>query len=156
MKLGVVNHYRCNEWSESRTVMLMPDEWSVDDFQKAVELARIEYLAFLGVWNARTDCPNKAGPYSKPDYSKFPDKTVAEVDADWAEQRKIYDAWYKVHIQGYQNFACYLERQGLMYLFDAEESDFVYDLDWGHNHGLPIDYSNNCNDNTALQKDLNG
>lgn len=150
MKLAKVEHERCNEWSGS-TYVWIPDEWTEDDFDRAVDEAADKYLKFVEAWKD-APAPNKATSYSKPDYEAHPDKTVAEVDAIHEKEKEVYAAWWAEQQQSKRSFGQYLEAEGCKPFWDDCGVAFTTMIYWGHRHGWPIDYE----DTNANAADLKG
>lgn len=144
MKVGIIGHNRCNESTGNLTFVFMPDDWTQQQFVDAVDRARNEYLDMLKNYH-ETPAPNAYRPFCGPDYQKNPYRTVAAIDAEWAEKRKVYEAWEKERSKAREPFIYYLNRHGMDWAWADYDYEFSYELDWAHSHGYSIDYSQNNN-----------
>ena len=140
MKLGMVQHWKCGE-PKGRTLVWIPEAMTPEEFAEGVRRAQAAYLAFVKEF-MDAPAPNNHGPYGRNNYSAYPDKTVAEVEAIWAVERKEWEAWNVEHQKAYKSFGNYLEAEGMKPVWEVEK-DYPYhrELDWGHRHGWPIDRS---------------
>lgn len=140
MKLGMVRHWKCGE-PKGKTLVWIPEAMSAEEFGNGVRRAQAAYLAFIEEYKNEA-APNNYGGYGRPEYSAHPTKTVAEVDAMWAEKKKEWEAWNIEHQKGYKSFGDYLREEGMKPIWEVEKDYAFYrELDWGHRHGWPIDRS---------------
>lgn len=137
-KLVRVSHIRCGE-TDAYTYVVAPVDWKASRIHDAVYAAEKKYLAAVEIAKEGTEAPNdyRWGP---PPYEKYPDKTVAEIKAEWEAKKVVYEAWQKEQNKTKHSFAAYLLEQGFRELWDVGIAHDV-DLDWGHRHGTKIDYT---------------
>lgn len=137
MRLIRVSHIRCGE-AQAWTYAWAPGDWSGEDIQKAVDAAQANYLEALAATSKSTP-PNDYGRYGKPPYEKYPSKTVAEIDAEWEAKKPEWEAWAEEQHRTRMRFMDFLKEQGFESIWSNRVPDF--EVDWGHRHGQPIDYS---------------
>lgn len=145
MRLAVILHTRCNEDTEYKTLCWIPDEWTKDDLDDATYRASKDYLAYLEEYK-KVPAPNNYYPHNRPKFEDYPDKTVAEVNAIWEEKKVEWEAWNDKRTKARKTFISYLEKYGVKNFWEFDFGDEQYnhsitDVDWGHHHGLDIDYS---------------
>ena len=135
MKLVKVEHMRCDEYS-CETYMMAPDEMTVEQFEQAVENAQNKMQNFIDNYKKLIEVPY---PGYNPDYKKYPDKTVKEIDAEFKIKMDAYNVYKKEKDKGYKTFGEYLQEEGLTPLWKYE-SEFEVSCHWGHQHGTDIEY----------------
>ena len=87
MKLVIVTHYRCNEPEPMPTLLWAPDEVTEDQLQEDVDSAVRAYWELDAKLSENP--PNKfATPY--PNYQRFPDLTVEQVNSLWKVKHAEY------------------------------------------------------------------
>jgi hypothetical protein len=140
MKLGMVTHWKCGE-PKGRTLVWVPEAMTPEEFGAGVRRAQAAYLAFVLEFKDSPP-PNNYGGYGRPEYSEYPEKTVAEVDRIWEAKKKEWEAWNAERQKGYHTFGDYLQTEGMKPVWEVEKG-YAYhrELDWGHRHGWPIDRS---------------
>lgn len=138
MKTISIHHIRCGEWDAS-TYVLAPDDWDDNTINQKIQDAAKEYLVVLK--QAKEDNP-RPGNYYGPDWNspKHLDKTVREVLAERTIEEEKIKKWEKRQRENRKQFSDFLADQGFTPLWKLDEN-LVFEVDWGHNHGLFIDYS---------------
>jgi hypothetical protein len=140
MKLGIVEHYKCGE-RRGRTLVWIPNEMSREEFVGGVRRAQAAYLAFVQAFRDEV-APNDYGGYGRPDYSKHPEKTVAEVEVEWEGKKKEWEAWNAQRQKAYRAFGEYLQEEGMKPVWDVEEGyPYHLEVNWGHRHGWGLEMS---------------
>lgn len=137
MKLAKIDYTRCSEW-DGYSLVWVPDGWTQDDFEAAVSRAESAYLAFLKRFDDDAE-PPVAKAYGQPPYKDFPDLKVAEVQALWDEQKRAYAEWERDHSKGRKGFPAFLAGEGIEAIH-SHEPELVTEVDWGHRHGVRLDY----------------
>lgn len=145
MKLGIIKHIRCGEDSNDRTLVWLPDIMTEDSFRVAIAAARAEYLAFAKEFK-NAEAPNDYRPHSPVPYERHPDRTVADVKAEWAEKRIVWEAWEAQRKKAAKTFGDYIDGIHGIQRFWEFDPPFTEDCDWGHNHGIKLDYANTEHD----------
>jgi hypothetical protein len=136
MRLLKVEHTRCGE-AAGHTYVWIDDDV---DALAVVDAAKRDYLRAIADLAAQRKPPNDYRPYGSPPYDKFPDKTVAEVKAEWEAKKVEWTAWNEKRMGARLAFEDFLARQEGVKTWAWHESEVVA-LDWGHLHGTSIDYS---------------
>lgn len=143
MKLVRIEHERCNE-PDGTTWCFAPDDWDQERFEKAVVAAKEAYQAAMDAYMLEA----KAGDFppsvysswsSPPDYSKYPNLTVKEVQEKHKAKEEERKRKREIALAGTHNFAWFLEQEGLTQ-FHRADADLYFELDWGHQHGRPLKY----------------
>lgn len=151
MKLALVRHFRCGEevWNH-HTLLWVPDDLSAEEFEAKVREAQSRYLQSLQTykeWRDRAEAEGRLNNgswfslWGAHDYSKYPDKTktIAEIEALAAERRREYEEQDRMEKAARRTFGEYLSEAGFL-PFWKHKPDLTYEADWGHHHGLPINY----------------
>jgi hypothetical protein len=130
-----IRHERCQEW-DGNEYMLAPDEWGPDQIRQAVRDARDELIA-----DAKTIETYPAKPPFSTPFSQHLDKTVQEVLDMHEAQKLAYKVWLQENRYLSRSFETRLCERGFQSLEEGEDPDAVdVNLDWGHNHGLALNY----------------
>ena len=136
MKLAKVVHYRCDEYSNTSYVWV-PDDMTLEQFHEVLDKAEEAYLAFIKEWNATEKV--QYVNYT-PDYKKYPKHlTIAEIDTQHAEALAKYKEFEQKELKSKRKFSHFLADQGLKQIWDYEP-ELTSTIDWGHNHGMGLDY----------------
>jgi hypothetical protein len=140
VKLGVIRHIRCGEDFRDRTLVWLPDDMSEEAFAAAVEAARANYLEFVVMFEA-VPPPNDYRPLAPIPFERYPSCTVAQVQADWAKKKAAWDTWNAERQQARKSFGDYIAggRDGIK-RFHEFDPPFEHSCDWGHQHGVSLDY----------------
>jgi hypothetical protein len=146
MKIAKIEHNRCDSY-EVTTWVWAPDDWTFEQFDAAVERARTAYQAVVDAWSAERKV---ADPGFQPDYKKHPDKTVREVDEEFAVLKEAYKSWSAEKSKAQKGFAHYLAAEGMVEIWN-HEPELKTELYWGHQHGKTIRY-----DETRMTDKYNG
>lgn len=150
-RLMRIVHMRCGDYS-ANTFILVPATWTKDQVKTVVTNAQMAYLDALR--NLGKNPPNDYKPYSGPPYKAYPNKTVLEVDAIWEAKRREWEVWKKENDKASKRFSDFLIEEGVVSLYDASVEEF--ELDWGHNHALPIRYDDTATDTLPTPRGLIG
>jgi len=131
-RLVRIANNRCQEF-DHYTFVLAPIDWTAEEIQDKVDVAEKAYLT--EVENARKLAEEKAPPtaYSPP-YKQYPNKTVAEIDKIWEEQkqkRREYDVRASKTRRSFSNF---LTDQGFKSVY-GDVGIVTAEAYWGHRHG---------------------
>lgn len=152
MRLVKIEHVRCNETDWSRqTLVWAPDDMAEESIDAKIVSAQKRYLKALREFQELTEEQKRmlsVGTWGLPNYKSEPDrtKTLAQVDAEHAAKRARYDTIVAKERAAMRSFAWFLHDEGLT-LFEDHDSDLVLvTLDWGHNHGLGIEYPHTPSD----------
>jgi hypothetical protein len=141
MKLAKVVHVRCHRRSfdEAETYVWVDDAMSSEEFADLVKCARTAYDQAGKDFEQAEQPP--VVPWG-PDFSKFPNKTVAEVTAEHEVAKGKLDAWKKRKEEAQANFAHHLKAvgEGRIVYFWENKLGLDVELDWGHRHGQDIAY----------------
>src|ERR1035441_8131479 len=101
MRLAKIEHFRCSEY-DCTTYIGIPDNMTLEEFKEKVRLAEADYHAFVDEWTALgKDIPY---PGNSPQYAKYPDKTVTEVNAEWELKKAPYEAFQRKRDEAKQSF----------------------------------------------------
>ena len=140
MKLARIEHTRCQEW-DGNTHVLIPDDWDGDKFRGVVNKCVTKMIeAAKKAKDTSETSPSRWTPWgvSIP-YKEFPDKTVKEVNAWWADQKRIHEEWLAEIEPIKVKFSDLLKEEGIKQLWEAEEI-LTADAYWGHHHGISLEY----------------
>jgi hypothetical protein len=104
-----------------------------------VDQAQASYLAAEAVSKITVPVPD---PGYSPNFLKFPTLTVAEIQAQWKEDRVTWDAYKRQRDGARDPFTQHLIRvsNGRIKLGWELEAGIEVGLDWGHRHGTFIAY----------------
>lgn len=134
MKLVRISHTRCREWDGTEYV-LAPEEWADDFIDRQIEEAKEELLD-----EARAVSTSPLKPSHAPPYTEHPDETVREVQEAHAEQVAVYKGWREKNARLGRSLHDRLIERGFHALGTDEAGILEVRLDWGHNHGLTLNY----------------
>lgn len=150
-----ITHYRCNEPS-AYTYVWAPNTWDEDKIVDAARKARDAYEQVLDrIKNGHTPPPNEYRPGAPIPYKDYPEKTVAAIEAEWAQKRKAWEIWHEAEERAPKtSFGDFLRREGFVALW--EHADMEIDIDWGHQHGVEIDYSKTEDDTLPTPEEASG
>ena len=135
MKLARIDHERCREWAHTDYV-LIPDDMTVE------ELDKLAKKAFDLYWDSE-EAFKKASPVKHPgfipDFRKYPDKTVREIQEEHDKLVAVFNE--------YDRKAVNARKPYVAHLYDASEGKIkpIHETDgpltvvnWGHRHGETI------------------
>lgn len=131
-QLVKIRHVVCGEPTYGHTVIWVPDDMSMREVENKVRAAKVAYLERMQT--LKLDPPNAASKYSSPEYKKYPNLTVKEVNKIHERERLAYDAWEETQKGKYNDFTTYLEAEGLTGFWEVDM--FSVECNWGHNHGV--------------------
>ena len=138
-QVGIVEHWRCGEPRMGKTLVWVPEGMTSEEFRARVRRAQEAFLAFVKEWRDEP-APNDYAGWGRPDYSRQPNRTVAEIDAEWEAKRAVWAAWDAERQKAYRSFGEYLEAEGLPMLWRVSEGyPYAMELDWGHRHGWRLE-----------------
>lgn len=153
LQLVNITHERCVEYAAT-TFVWAPADWSEERIRKAAQVAQAAYLEAYNYAVKNTEPPNDYHRYGGPRYESFPDKTVAEIKAEWEAKRVVWEAWDAQERAAKTSFLNFLTAQGFEPLHEHE--DRGVELDWGHRHGVAIDYAETETDQMPTPRKLAG
>jgi hypothetical protein len=139
MKIAQINHYRCGE-SDAQSYVWVPDDMAADQLQVWVDKAQKEYdIAVQALEKLHHPLPP---PGYAPDYSKYPDKTVAEIEKAHAVRVSEWAIQGNIKKTAQRNFGQILKgiTDGKILTFYEVAFSISADVDWGHRHGKQVDY----------------
>lgn len=138
LKLASVQHFRCGEPTFDRTLVWVPEAMTLDEFEAIVLSARNEYLAFARRFKDE-EPPNEYRQHMPVPFGQYPDRTVREVQADWAAKKVVWEQWDADRQQARKTLGDYLSARGLKRFWEHDH-EFAIECDWGHNHGITLNY----------------
>jgi hypothetical protein len=139
-KLIKIDHTRCGSY-EATTYAWAKNEVDEPELRKLVDDAIQMYL------DAERVALAAAPPYvCGPQYDKYPEKFVFEVRAEFNAAKSLRDEWELAQRKAKKSFIFYLIEtgKGLIKEFYGEGVALDVKAIWGHNHGVRVDYSDNC------------
>lgn len=154
MQLIRVTHRRCGD-HDGNTFVIAPDDWSRAKAREAINKAQNAYLAAFDIAVKDNPAPNAWKPYGKPDYEKHPDKTVAEIKAEWDALEAEYKAWEAEQRETRKEFETFLKAEGFSLLWDDDVAH-EFEIDWGHRHGTRLVYGEDVIDSMPTPAVLSG
>lgn len=145
MKFAQIHHDRCNE-PDGTTYGFVPNDWTKEDLSKAAwnakrayEQATAEYVEACKQTGV-SHLPDRWWiGQSTPDYARYPDKTVAEVQEIHQKEIERQKREKAILMEARKTFGQFLKDEGFIPLFQAE-ADLETMVDWGHQHGMPLEY----------------
>lgn len=137
MRLVKIGYVRCRDW-DGYSLGWVPDSWTQEEFEAAVLRAEDAYLAFLKRFDEEAEPPVKEPRFAAA-YDDYPDLKVSEVQALWAEQKRVYTEWKRDYDKGRRGFPSFLADEGIEPLYE-HEPELVTEVDWGHQHGVRLEY----------------
>lgn len=144
MKLVQVRHIRCEGYEGDVTWCVAPDDWGEGRLEHAVLTAQENYLAAVRTANEKRAGEAPPYPGHMPHFAAHPDRLVREVQAEWEERRAAYDEFQERYRKAAHRFEDFLKDQGLTTLWGLDADTFPgfmrVEADWGHRHGVPLDY----------------
>ena len=140
MKLARIDHVHCHEpsFSDPITYVWVADDLSQDEFEDLVVDA-VKAYDKAGKDFQEAEQPPYAN-WGMPQYDKYPNRTVAEVKAEYNAAQALYRDWEERKRKAQANFAHHLVALGggRIVEFWKEKPALSYALDWGHRHGQKI------------------
>lgn len=146
MKLVRVTHIRCGDY-DCATFILAPDKWTEDEINKRVHVAQTKYQDEVRRIKAEDE---EEKPIARSDFwyapnfeklaERYPNKTITEVREIIKEDKRAHEEWQKNQKYRKLRFANFLEEEGFSSIFD-DDMCIETTLDWGHQHGTQLDYS---------------
>lgn len=135
MKLVQISHYRCGDYDATQYYMV-PDGMSEEDMRKTIDTARDTYLNLSKRLND-LDKPD----YPKKDIESFDESlTIKQAKERVQNLENKRKEWQKLYEQKSGSFRRTLEAAGFVSLSNVEDK-FLFEVDWGHNHALPLNYN---------------
>lgn len=138
MRLIKIRHIRCSEFA-AYTYVFAPDLWSDELIQINLEEAQSKYFNAIKIAREKDPLP-PGGIYGQPPYKDYPNKTVQEVLDIHEEQKKVIKKWQDRQRNTKRSFIEFLKDEGFIPIYEPDDDD-VFEVNWGHNHGTSIDYS---------------
>jgi hypothetical protein len=139
-KIARVDHWRCDQPERGlSTYVWVPQAMTTEEFEALCERARDEYFKTADA--AKKLLPSTPPGYS-PRYEKYPDKTVAEVQAiheaettEWNKRNAVVNAKQRTFAQILKDIS-----DGSVLNFWDIEFPITAEVHWGHRHGEGIAY----------------
>lgn len=144
-----ITHIRCSEYTAT-TYVCAPQEWSQEIIEERIRLAQQEYLAATAV--VLSAPPNNYRRYGSPPFTDHPTQTVQWIIDMWQEKKKEWDEWNATQNGTTKRFSAFLTDQGFLDLYD--QADIKSSLDWGHLHGVNLNYGETDLDTMPTAKKL--
>jgi len=149
MKLVRIDHFRCDQpagkWGLS-TYVWVADDMTQEEFSARCDAARDRLLAYEH--GAKERAPISPPGYGATIQPNTPDTlTVGELKKQYEEAARLYKEYQDTVQRGRQSFSQILVNESngrIQYLWKPEPA-LKHDVDWGHNHGTQIDYSETVN-----------
>lgn len=116
---------------------MAPAQWSFNEVEKAIDSAQNAYLN--AITESQKEDPKPVFPNIN--WRSYPDKKVSDLIIQEEVQRMLYREWEERHRQFTKSFMEYLKDQGFTSLYDDEANVPYVEIDWGHRHGIHINYS---------------
>lgn len=143
MKLARVTHIRCSE-PDGQTFCFIPDDWTENQFNRAVYAAKKKYEAATSAYMEELKAGDLQGllysySYGHPQYERYPDKTVKEVKEAFEQEKEEKKRRKAILDEARKPFGAFLRTEGVRLISDLEEGIEI-DVNWGHQHGVPLDY----------------
>jgi hypothetical protein len=147
MKLARIEHYRCGEpisWKNGSgyTYVWVPDDMSAEELDALCEAAQKSYLDTEAEFK-KADPPYPPG-YGAAISAATPDTmTVGELRKEYEAAAEAYKVHQELRDKHRKPFAWHLKEVsgGTVLQFWKNQPDLKVELDWGHNHGVTIEYS---------------
>lgn len=139
MKLIRINNYRCGDW-DSCLHVFAPDNKTTDEIDKDVDSCCDQMIA--DATRAVKDRPRPKQPeWSFKHYSD--ETTVKEIKALHEVYNKEYEKWRDQEALKKMKYTDYLRKLGYLTpeWMEFDEDDNTFDVYWGHQHGLSLDYT---------------
>ena len=138
MKIARIDHNRCNGTAWHTSYVWVSDEVTQSELEKLCETACVLYLES----EREGKKANGSDPGFCPAYEKYPAMKVSEVKREHDERKRLWDEAEKKRKQARKSFAVLLSEisLGRVILFWKHTPDFEVEVNWGHNHGLDVDY----------------
>jgi hypothetical protein len=144
-RLARIEHYRCGQpagkWGTS-TYVWVPETMTADELQQHVEAARKSYMDAeeeMKLWQ-----PQVPPGYGATIMPNTPDnKTVGELKAEYEERAKKYKEYQAAAEKARKGFSYHLTAVsgGAILPFWGQAPELNVECDWGHQHGVTVDYS---------------
>jgi hypothetical protein len=141
VKFVKITHIRCSE-DDGITYGFVPDDWTENQFYEAIERAKKAYQKATATYLEEL----KTGDLSSlnwhsgtPKYERYPDKTVREVQELHAKEIEDKKRRKTILDDARKPFGSFLEKEGFILIWRAE-AELEGDIDWGHQHGTPLQY----------------
>jgi len=142
MKLAKIEHWRCGEpigWKDTpgSTYVWVPDDLTEEEFEALCDKAQKEY--FRAAEELKKLIPTAPCGYG-PRFENFPDKTVAEVLAVHAVEKKKWDEQQAARKAATRSFSEILKEisGGIIKSFWDTKFPLEATVNWGHRHGEDI------------------
>lgn len=151
MQLVRIEHNRCDEY-DCETFGWVPNDWTEEQFEEAVERAEKAYLEAYYEWKRIKDkAPENLYPHNRLEfYNNHPNLTVKRAKEMFEEVGAKRKAWEQEYNKGRRTFMDFLSKEGVT-PFSEIEPVFSTDIYWGHRHGDDLEYQDD-----SPRKDLPG
>jgi hypothetical protein len=130
MRLGKIENMRCGE-IDSYTFVVIPDDWSKDDFTARVRAAADAYKEALDT--KPPEEPPRAEHY--PNLEKLDQSlTIGDLVKERKDKEAAWTAWFSEWENLQRSFGEHLKDVGLLPVQWHEGDEFI-PINWGHRHG---------------------
>jgi len=144
MKLARVEHYRCEQpagkWGLS-TYIWVADDMLEEEFNHRINTAASKLLEYER--SVKAAAPVQPPGYGASILPNTPDNmTIGELKANYAALATAYKEFQDKVARGRKSFSQILveDSEGRITFFWKEQPALTCELNWGHNHGVPVDY----------------
>lgn len=144
MKLARVEHYRCEQpagkWGLS-TYVWVADDMTSEEFHTRCSAAAEKLLEYER--SVKASAPVQPPGYGASILPNTPDNmTVGELKANYAALATAYKEYQAKVASGRKSFSQVLveDSEERIVFFWKEPPVFTCELNWGHNHGMRVDY----------------
>lgn len=142
MRILRVYHTRCNELEDTSSFVVVPEGKTTKEADEDVYKAQNAYIAALEA--LRTSKPKPTIPNYYNNYDYLPETmTLKEVRALKEADKKAEAEYAKLERAASRSFEAYLCDLGYRLLSDLGDEDegvMTSALDWGHRHGMYLQY----------------
>jgi hypothetical protein len=138
-----IKHSRCGEEMWGNTYLWAPAEKTADEIQRDADLAAEQHLAAIKAFekaHERSDLPH---------LEDCPDNmTIGAAKQYIADQKSSREEYDRLKREAGRSFGSFMCELGYAMLWDFGDSEIEEaHVNWGHNHGIPIDMSETkCDD----------
>lgn len=147
MRLVHITHYRCDDY-DTVTFVLAPEEWSNKKIREKIELAQEKYESALREFLAGIETVKFV---YVPTLTSLDPKATVQEELDKYEKQKVAYAEYSKKRNSYEgSFETFLVDEGFVSLWDGDSEALKADVQWGHQHGVPLRYGNHEETNTTM------
>ena len=142
MKLVKVEHLRCGE-VESPSYFMAPNSMEAEQIKEHLRNARRAYQDAIDAYvrDKKENPDRRAVNVYHFDARTYPDTmTIGEAKAKWQADVEAEKARDQVKREGLMSYDQWVTRLTPLQTVHYAEPDVFYTVDWGHQHGAPLEY----------------